>query len=52
MEITLTTGKNNFFYGGQHARRFRNAAMFRGEKEDVVLHVVFVVSNRTYRQEE
>ena len=47
METTLTTDKNNFFCGGQHARRLRSAARFRGEKEDVV----FVVSNRTYRQE-
>jgi hypothetical protein len=46
METTLTTDKNNFFCGGQHARRFKNAAKFRGEKEDVVLHVVSVVSNK------
>lgn len=34
METTLTTDKNNFFCGGQHARRFRSAARFRGEKEE------------------
>jgi len=37
MKTTLTT-----FYGGQHARRIKNAARFRGGKEDVV----FVVSNK------
>jgi len=31
MKTTLTT-----FCVGQHARRFKNAARFRGEKEDVV----------------
>ncbi|MBQ8112417.1 MAG: hypothetical protein IJ146_04345, partial [Kiritimatiellae bacterium] len=50
LETTGTTGKNNFFYGGQHARRFKNAARFRGKKKMLFLHVVFVVSNRTYRQ--
>ena len=28
-------------YGGQHARRFKNAARFRGEKEDVVFTCCF-----------
>ena len=45
METTLTTDKNNFFCGGQHAHRLKNAARFRGEKEDVV----FVVSNLNRR---
>ena len=36
METTITTDKNNFFYGGQHARRFKNAARLRGERKDVV----------------
>ena len=46
METTITTDKNNFFYGGQHARRFKNAARFRGKKKMLFLHVVFVVFNR------
>ncbi len=41
METTLTTDKNNFFCGGQHARRFGSAARFRGEKEDVVFTSCF-----------
>ena len=36
METTITIDKNNFICGGQHARRFRSAAKFRGEKEDNV----------------
>jgi len=43
METTLTTDKNNFFCGGQHARRFKNAARFRGEKENVVFHKLFLL---------
>ena len=31
METTITTDKNNFICGWQHARRFRSAAKFRGE---------------------
>ena len=46
METTLTTVKNNFFYGGQHARRFRNAARFRGEKDKVVFTRCFCCFHR------
>ena len=40
MKTTWTTDKNNFFCGG-YARRFKIAARFRGEKEDVVF--IYVV---------
>jgi hypothetical protein len=35
LKTTLTTDKNNFC-GGQHARRPKNAAEYRGGKEEVV----------------
>ena len=43
METTITTDKNNFICGGQHARRFRSAAKFRGEKEDNVDSLYFCI---------
>ena len=43
-ETTMTTDKNNFFYGGQHARRSGTPRSCAARKKKLFLRVVSVVS--------